>query len=311
MKIYFAPMEGITGYIFRNAHAKYFGGIDKYFTPFITPKKKKGWASKEKNDIMPEHNQGLPVVPQILTNQAQDLIQSAVYLSELGYEEVNFNLGCPSKTVVSKGKGSGLLMDISYLEKFFDTYFCSCEVALSVKTRLGVKDSQEVIALMEMLNQFPFSEIIVHARVQEDYYKKPVNLDAFSQGYSLSNHPLLYNGDINKKDDSDMIRTRFPDLAGVMLGRGLLADPQFAETLKGGTERDFNRFKMFHDDICRGYEEIMSGERNVLFKMKEIWSYMIKSFRCGEKYDKKIKKVKYLDDYRLIVNNLFIDELKD
>lgn len=308
MKIYFAPMEGITGYVFRNAHWKYFGGVDKYFTPFLTPKAKRGWSSKEKNDIWPEHNQGLHVVPQILTNQAKDLVQSAVYMSELGYREVNFNLGCPSKTVVSKGKGSGLLADLSYLEKFFDTYFSTCGVALSVKTRLGLKDPREIAPLAKLLEQFPFSEIILHARVQEDYYKRPVNLDAFSMGYVSLTHPLFYNGDISKREDADHIKTAFPGLCGIMIGRGLLADPQLAQRLRGEEERDLRKWKLFHDEVCLGYEEIMSGERNVLFKMKELWSYMITSFRCGANYEKRIKKAKSLDEYRLAIDNLFIDE---
>lgn len=308
MKIYSAPMEGITGYIYRNAHAKYFGGIDKYFTPFITPKQKKGWSSREKNDILPEHNQNMNIVPQILTRRPQDLIRSAERLSGMGYEEINLNLGCPSKTVVSKGKGSGLLEDLSYLEQFFDEYFRSCNVPLSIKTRLGIRDPREAGPLMELFDRFPFSEVIVHARVQEDYYKKPVNLFTFSESCLLCQHPLIYNGDINKKEDAEMIRERFPEIKGVMIGRGLLCDPQLAERIQGESTKKLVTWKKFHDDICSGYEEEMSGERNVLFKMKELWSYWITSFCCGEKYNKKIKKVKSLDEYRQVVDNLFLEE---
>lgn len=305
MKIYAAPMEGITGYTYRNAHHYYFQGIDKYYTPFLTPKKGKGWTSREKNDIAPEHNADIPVIPQILTNQAEDFIRMAEQLQECGYEEVNLNLGCPSGTVVSKGKGCGFLAEQEKLKYFFDEIFSKLSVRVSVKTRLGMEDPEEIEQLMRIYNQFPIAEVIIHARIYQDFYKKPVNHAAFQKGFLLCRHPVCYNGDIFAIDDFIKLKDNFPTIERVMLGRGLIINPQLAEQILWGTQKDKNKWKKFHDMVCLGYEEIMSGERNVLFKMKELWSYMILMFEDAEKYGKKIKKSRRLKEYKEIVEELF------
>ena len=305
MKYYAAPMEGITGYVYRNAHHHYFKGIDKYFTPFLTPKKGKGWTSKEKNDILPEHNEGIPVVPQILTNQADDFIRMAGQLQDCGYDEVNLNLGCPSGTVVAKGKGCGLLKDTEALREFFEQVFDKVTVKVSVKTRLGLEDPYEIEELMEVYNQFPLSEVIIHARVHKDFYKRPVNLEAFQKGFLMCRHPVCYNGDIFTAEDYKEFCRIFPEVETVMFGRGLIADPQLAEQIRYGENLDKMRWKAFHDEVCQGYEEIMSGERNVLFKMKELWNYMMPEFEGAEKIAKKIKKATRLQDYKQLVEILF------
>ncbi len=306
MKYYGAPMEGITGYIYRNAHAKYFKGIDKYFTPFLTPKPKRVWTPREKNDIIPEHNKEIPLVPQILTNRGDDLAYGANHLYEVyGYAEVNLNLGCPSGTVVSKGKGSGFLREPEKLLHFFDDYFSHCDVPLSVKTRLGMYDAEEIEELMEIYNQFPFTEVILHARVREDFYKNPVRLDGFETGYRLCKHEICYNGDIFCVEDIEKIQERYPKISGIMLGRGLIANPQLAEQTMTGEKKDWNRFKSFLEEICCGYEEILSGNKNALFKLKEIWLYMIHQFDVDKRYEKKIKKVKTLEEYRVLVDAIF------
>lgn len=106
MKIYLAPLEGITGWIFRSAVHECFGGFDKYFVPFIRPNQMGHFSAREKKDILPEHNKGMRTVPQILTNRADDFLRTVEKLKDFGYEEVNLNLGCPSKTVVTKGRGA-------------------------------------------------------------------------------------------------------------------------------------------------------------------------------------------------------------
>ena len=312
MKLYAAPMEGITGYVYRNAHHHYFKGIDKYFTPFLTPKKGKGWTSREKNDILPEHNQGIKVVPQIMTNQAEDFIRIANQLQECGYDEVNLNLGCPSGTVVAKGKGCGFLKDTEVLRAFFEQVFEKVTVKVSVKTRLGLDDPYEIEELMEVYNQFPLYEVIIHARVHKDYYRKPVNRDAFRKGFLMCHHPVCYNGDIFTTEDYRAFCSAFPEVESVMLGRGMTANPQLPEQIGDGEVRDKFRWKAFHDEVCQEYEEIMSGERNVLFKMKELWHYMIPEFEGAEKMGKKIKKVSGLQEYRQLVDLLFQQyELKE
>lgn len=312
MKYYAAPMEGITGYVYRNAHRHYFRGTDKYFTPFLTPKKGKGWTSREKHDVLPEHNQGGWIVPQILTNQSEDFIWMAKRLEECGYKEVNLNLGCPSGTVVSKGKGCGFLADTEKLKYFFDDIFKEVSVKVSVKTRLGMDTPEEIFSLMEIYNQFPLEEVIVHARIRKDFYKRSVNREVFREAMLLCRHPICYNGDIFSKEDYHQFCADFPEVDRIMVGRGLISNPQVIEEFQSNeADRDKKRWKAFHDEICFGYEEIMSGERNVLFKMKELWSYMISMFADSEKYGKKIRKAAKLSEYKVIVNALFQEkELK-
>ena len=310
MQVYVAPLEGITGYIYRNAHAKYFGGADKYFTPFITPKEKRIWTTREMNDIMPSHNTQVNLVPQVLTNRAKDLIFCANDLYQRGYQEINLNLGCPSNTVVAKKKGSGFLKEPVQLCKFFDEYFSGCDIALSIKTRLGMTDYDEFPELVRIYNQFPFSEVIIHARVREDYYKKAANPEEFSFAYEHCRHRLVYNGDIFCEEDYKEIEKRFPEISAVMLGRGLIANPQLTEQIHSGSQRNLFTLKAFLNELRDNYSEVFSGERNVLFKLKEIWSYMAGQFSCIGKYGKKIKKSKSLAEYQAIVDILFEEEMR-
>ena len=311
MEYYAAPMEGITGYVYRNAHHHYFRGTDKYFTPFLTPKRGKGWTSREKNDISPEHNQGIKVVPQILTNQPEDFIRMAAQLEQCGYDEVNLNLGCPSGTVVAKGKGCGFLADPEKLRRFFEIVFQEVSIKISVKTRLGMDAPEEIEQLMEIYNQFPLEEVIIHARIHKDFYRKPVNRESFRKGFLMCKHPVCYNGDIFTVEDFEEFHRKFPEVNRVMFGRGLTANPQLIEQIRYGAILDKKSWKAFHDEVCLGYEEIMSGERNVLFKMKELWNYMAPQFGNSEKVEKKIKKSVRLQEYKRIVDNLFQEhELK-
>ncbi len=304
MKYYAAPMEGITGYVYRNAHHRYYGGMDKYFTPFLTPKAKKGMNSKERNDVIPEHNENIPVVPQILTNRAEDFVSMVERLEAMGYREVNLNLGCPSGTVVSKGKGCGFLADRPKLQDFFEDSMNLMEsrglghVDVSVKTRLGLDDYEEILPLMEIYNQYPLSEVIIHARIHKDFYKRPVNQEAFGQALDMSKHSICYNGDLFSKKEYDAFVKNFPKVDKIMLGRGLIANPGLIEDFQEDKAFDYERFFDFHEEILQGYIEIMSGDRNVLFKMKELWAYMKVLFEGSEKIMKKIRKSNNLAEYR-------------
>lgn len=322
MKYYFAPMEGITGYIYRRAHQTCFYPADKYFTPFISPKhnSKKSFTTRELNDILPEHNQGLHLVPQILTNQSDDFIRVARDLCSYGYEEVNLNLGCPSKTVVTKKKGSGFLVQLPELNRFLDDIFTALDMKISVKTRLGKEDPEEFYPLLEMFNQFPMEELIIHPRIQSDYYKMPVRLETFREAVKLSKNPLCYNGDIFTMEDYRRFCQEFPEVETVMMGRGVLRNPGLlgqivqAEKDSGCNKRieseehitiEKNNLREFHDQIYEEYQRIFSGDRNVLFKMKELWAYMIVLFEESKKYEKMIKKSEKLSAYEMAVNGLF------
>lgn len=171
MKFYMAPLEGITGYVFRNAHYEYFHPADKYFTPFITPGLNSSLKSKALKDVLPENNHGPFIVPQILTNRADEFIYTEKQLGEMGYTEINLNLGCPSGTVVAKGRGSGFLAFRDKLDAFLDEIYSTAEMKISIKTRLGKESAEEFEALLDIYNQYPLEELIIHPRTREDYYR--------------------------------------------------------------------------------------------------------------------------------------------
>ena len=171
MKYYFAPMEGITGYIYRNVHHRFFPGMDKYFSPFISPGTKKTMTPKELRDILPENNQDYTLIPQILTNRSGDFLRLCRDLKEYGYKEVNLNLGCPSGTVVAKKKGAGFLEYPNELDRFLEEIFAGTDLKISIKTRIGKDDPEEFEKLLEIYNKYPLEELIIHPRVQTDYYK--------------------------------------------------------------------------------------------------------------------------------------------
>ncbi len=307
MKCYFAPMEGITGYVYRNAHRKFFKQVDVYFTPFIVPTQNRRFTSREKNDILPEHNEGIRIIPQILTNKGEDFIWTAGELKNYGYNEVNLNLGCPSATVVSKHRGSGFLAEPEKLERFFDQVFSTLNMKVSVKTRIGKDSPDEFYRLMEIYNRFPLEELIIHPRLQRDFYRNEPNWEMFREAVSSSTNPLCYNGNLFTPADFEKFEAAFPTVNRIMLGRGLVANPGLAEEIKTGTRMEKEQLQAFHDEILKGYEQTISGDRNVLFKMKELWAYMIQLFDGSETFVKKIRKSQHLSDYRAAVDNLFLD----
>ncbi|MEG2774083.1 MAG: tRNA-dihydrouridine synthase family protein [Acetivibrio sp.] len=305
MKYYLAPMEGITGYIYRNAYHTFFHNIDKYFTPFIAPNQNKCFNSREFNDILPEHNQGFTVVPQILTNRAEDFIRTSKELKILGYEEVNLNLGCPSRTVVSKNRGAGFLAEPEKLNRFLETIYSECQLKISIKTRLGKDEPQEFYELLKIYNQYPVEELVIHPRVQKDYYKNTPNLTVFGEALKQSKNPVCYNGDLFTTVDYERFISLFPKVEKIMLGRGILANPGLIQQIKGEGIMDKEKLRNFHDKIYRDYQSVLCGNKNVLFKMKELWCYMMASFPNREKDAKKIKKAENLEAYENAVDILF------
>ena len=301
MKIYFAPLEGITGYIYRNAHHSFYGGIDKYFIPFISPNQNRPLTPKEIRDVLPEHNRGVYAVPQILTNRADYFLRAAKELEkEYGYREVNLNLGCPSRTVVSKGKGAGFLAKPKELDAFLQEIFENIKIKVSVKTRTGMESPEEFCLLMEIFNRYPLHELIVHPRVQKDYYNNTPDWQTFAEALHGSKNPVCYNGDIFSLEDYRRLKAEFPAVDRIMLGRGLLRNPALAEEIKAEKREDFvgrERFKAFHDRLYHDYKQVMSGDKNVLFKMKEFWSYAENLFPEEKKLLRAIKKTTKLCDY--------------
>ena len=312
MQFYLAPMEGLTGYVYRNAYHKYFPAADRYFTPFITNKK---MSSRERNDILPEHNEGMTVIPQILTNQAEDFLSLTKELREYGYDTVNLNLGCPSGTVVAKRRGSGLLAWPNTLDAFLDEIFSSCDCRISIKTRLGTTDTDEWEDLLTVYDKYPLEELIIHPRIQKDFYKYTPRMECYRTAYETSRCSLCYNGDIFSPDDFQNLCREFPDTEKVMLGRGVLQNPWLIGMLRsadpaGGeaSAPDKELLHAFCEDLCAGYARVISGDKNVLFKLKALWIYLGMSFTNPQKYLKKIKKANRLAEYEEAVDALFREQ---
>lgn len=307
MRYYFAPLEGITNALYRNAWRAQFSPADRYFTPFITPTESQGLHTKELRDVQPEWNRGLDLVPQLLTNRPEPFIAAARKLQQLGYEEVNLNLGCPSGTVVAKRKGSGLLAEWDLLEPLLDGIFAALpDLRISIKTRLGKDDPEEFPELMELYNRYPVSELIIHPRIQRDFYRGPVRTVWFARGLDMATMPVCYNGDLFTAEDVAAFQRRFPAVDRVMLGRGLIANPGLLGELRGEAPIGREAFRAFHDRLYRDYQGALSGEKQVLHKMKELWSYWQASFTGCEKAMKRLRKAQHLTEYEGAVDYLFV-----
>lgn len=383
MQLYFAPLEGITGHLLRQIHRKQYEGIDKYFAPFVTPGLEKHLRKKGFADLLPENNEGTVLVPQILTNQADGFLETARALADMGYHEINLNLGCPSGTVTAKGRGAGFLAFPDELDRFLDRIYSARETVngewqISVKTRIGKLSAEEWPRLLSIYNQYPISELIVHPRVQTDLYRNLPNLEAFAYAVRESRILPVYNGDIFDPGKYLIFRERFPEVRAVMLGRGLLHDPALAERIRlaevklseyGEHARESElpvteqprpecaeelprseyageqprseyagelscretlrspagepghtgtslppqreRLRRYHDTILAAYEDYMSGDRNVLFKMKELWFYLSRDFKNEKKLLKQIRKCQRLTDYRAIVDAAWSDYIEE
>ena len=302
MKIYFAPLEGITGYIFRNAYNDIYGHIDKYFAPFISPSEKCPMTPRERKDIDPGNNTGINLVPQILTCRSEHFIEAARELQLLGYKEVNLNLGCPSGTVCAKGKGAGFLPETLALQRFLDdiyAYAASDNMKISIKTRLGYFDPDEFYDLVDIFNGFPVSELIIHPRIRSDFYKGMIRKEYYAFAMEHSKSPLVYNGNIFTVNDYKDLSVSFgisPD--PVMSGRGLITDPSLSDKLKGFTpDSDLVKLKRLHDTVYHGYQEVMSPDINGLDKMRELWSYWQVLFDGRDRDIKRLMKAKKYAEY--------------
>lgn len=312
MQFYLAPMEAVTGFVYRNVYHSMFGDMDKYFAPFITPTQKKILKTRERKDVAPENNAGMYMVPQILTNQAEQFIETCEFLAQKGYREINLNLGCPAATVVTKGRGSGFLGETVKLERFFDEVFRwnseldeNQRFDISVKTRLGLEDAEEFEEILQIYNQYPLKEVIIHPRVRRDFYKGKPDLDAFAKALEACKHPVCYNGDIFTREDYVNLINRFPGINRIMLGRGIIANPGLVREIKTGQKITKEELRQYHDALYAGYLADLGAETDVLFKMKEVWFYLGTNFQDSDKIIKKIHKAKKPEEYKMVVRELW------
>lgn len=297
---YLAPLEGITTFIYRKIYHEMFGGMEKYFSPFLAPASSHHFKNRDKRDILPENNGGVPLVPQVLTNNADAFLFAAGCLREYGYNEINLNLGCPSGTVAAKGKGAGFLAYPEELDRFLDRVFAGTDAAVSIKSRLGIERPQEFLELMKIYNKYPVHELTIHPRVQKDFYKNRPDWDMFERALEISRNPLCYNGDINTCEDYERFRKRFPGVERIMIGRGIIADPGLLRQIRSGEMASEREVLEFLERLCEAYEQIMPGGP-ALFKMKEIWSYLCREREDGRKLWKKIRKTGNLPEYKKII----------
>jgi len=308
MKFYLAPMEGITGFVYRNSYEQFFHNIDKYFTPFIVPTSSKSFKTKELRDILPENNKGIYIVPQILTNDSEGFINTAEKLQYLGYNEINLNLGCPSGTVVSKGRGSGFLAKRDELDKFLDEIYKKDDIEISVKTRIGRDEPEEFYEVIKIYNKYPIKELIIHPRTRRDFYGNTPNLEVFKDALSLSTNPVCYNGDIFTLENYKNFKSEFSEVNEIMLGRGILANPGLIDEIIDNKLLDKKILKDFHDDILFNYREVFKDDNIALYRMKELWGYMIYIFSDNKKYSKKIKKSQNINNYQEAILDLFNEQ---
>ena len=301
----FAPLDGITKRVFRQVWHKHFGGADRYFVPFLSPTDQHVITPRDRREL--ENPEGLPQVPQVMAKRAADFVWAAGALADMGYREVNLNLGCPSGTVTAKGKGAGFLARPVELGAFFEEVFPAAGLPVSVKTRLGFRDEGEFPVLLEIFNRYPLKELIVHARVREDFYKKPARLTVFAAALPVICAPVVYNGDLFTAEDVDAFARRFPQVEAVMLGRGLLMDPALPRKLAGGPAASREELQVFTQTLYRGYQEAYGHAGSAAQRMKELWFYLIRLFDSGEKYDRRMRRVKSPGEYEALEAGIFRD----
>ena len=287
-KLYLAPMEELTGYVFRNTLARHFGCVDKYFTPFISPDNRI-MKTRSAEEILPSHNEGLPVVPQLLTNDAEQFNEAAKLLAGMGYTELNINFGCPSNTVTSKFKGSGILRDPELMDRFLDGVFNGVGTAfadypdlrISVKTRVGYNETSDFEKVCDVLAKYPFCEIIVHPRLKKDLYKGPIRMEMFDMACSKLSTDIVYNGDIFSSDNLRLLDSGFSStdppypgrITAMMIGRGAVADPGIFRQVRTGEKTTTAELYDFLEDLYETYKKAL-GSGNAISKMKEVWSYV-------------------------------------
>ena len=302
-----APMEGITGHTLRRVHAECFGALDRYYTPFLPPPRVgSSFGGKHFKEIDPANNEGLNVIPQLLTKNADEFVWAARQLAELGYREVNLNLGCPSGTVVSKGKGSGFFRNLDELEVFLRDVCERSPLPVSVKTRLGLENDAEYERILDLYCSLPLAELIVHPRVQKDRYTGSPRQERYGDTLARAPFPVAYNGDIFVPEDASALCAAYPATRHVMLGRGLLANPALARMLAGGAPASAIELRQFHDRLFDAYQDEIGG--NAVFRMKEWWFYAKCAFADPMAVHRAVRKARKVEEYEVAVEEIFRGE---
>jgi tRNA-dihydrouridine synthase B len=304
-----APLKGITDAIFRTTYAEFFQGIDWAVTPFLTTVKGMRIKPSHLKAVLPENNPLMPVVPQIISKCAENFVSLAQALFDLGYDTVNWNLGCPYPMVAKKGRGAGLLNNPEAVEAFLDRVLPVLTGRLSIKMRLGRQRADEIETLLPLMDRFPIESITIHPRTGAQMYTGRPDLDAFERCLAMTRHKVIYNGDIVCKTGFDGLRDRFGQIGTWMIGRGVMADPFLPAVLKGyslAAEDCTRRFRGFHDRLLDRYRTALFGPGHVLDRMKGLWTYFSNGFEQGPAIRKRIHKSQEMDQYCQVVDQ-FLD----
>ncbi|CAA0152073.1 tRNA dihydrouridine synthase [Tenacibaculum maritimum] len=307
-----SPLQGFTDFRFRNAQNKYFGGIDTFYAPYIRLNGKMKIKSSYDKDLQLENNKTLEVIPQIITNKVEEFLFVAKYVQELGYKELNWNLGCPYPMVTKSGMGSGLIANRAKIDAILDQVHHETDIVVSMKMRLGYENSNEILSTFPILEKYPLKNVAIHARIGKQLYKGGVDLNAFQKCIDTSKHLLYYNGDITSIEEFKKIQQRFPTIKHFMIGRGLIADPFLPSMIKENTTEypkdRWSIFRDFHEEIYQQYDAALSGPTPIKMKMLGFWEYFSKSFSNPHKTYKKIKKATSPQKYQQAVKEILDNE---
>lgn len=298
LRVDMAPLEGLSQVVFRRVWQRHFGGVDRLFIPFFSPTSHHLMTRRERRELDMEAQGPLPAVPQVMTRRAEDFLWACGVLRDMGYREVNLNLGCPSGTVTAKGKGCGFLARPEALAAFFDAVFEKTPLPVSVKTRLGYDRAEEFPALLALFNRYPLSCLILHPRIRQDKYSGPLRYDLFALALSQSRCPVCFNGDLNTPSQVQALQERFPALRHVMIGRGLMADPALGRKLRGGDGAQRAELAAFLDDLYQSYTDFYGGQAApAAQRMREIWFYLIHLFDDPEQLCRRMRRFRTVEEY--------------
>ena len=312
MNYYAAPMEGLTDRIWRQVHQKWFGAADapmRYYAPFLSPPENRVLIPKKMAELAPEANAGTVVIPQLLARDGELAAWMIGEVRKLGYTEVNLNFGCPSGTVTAKGKGAGMLRDPARLDAFLDAVFSAVEGPVSVKTRIGVQKPEEFAALLDIYNRYPICELTIHPRVMKQLYRGQADRAAFAAALPECQMPVCYNGDVTTPEELHALEAEFPQLSGIMVGRGLIADPALFRRARGGAPASREELRGYCDDLYHGYTEAFGAASCAVSRMKAHWFYLVHRFEGADPLEKPLRKAREGWEYETVVNQIFTRQL--
>lgn len=304
-----SPLQGYTDFRFRNAFHRIFGGIDTFYAPYIRLNGKLEIKSSYHRDLLPENNEVPEIIPQVMTASAEEFLFVSKYVQELGYKELNWNLGCPYPMACKKGMGSGLIADAAKIDEILNRVHQESDIIVSMKMRMGFHHPKEILDVFPILDKYPIKNVAIHARIGKQLYKGAVDLESFDETIKHTKHKVYYNGDITTVAKFREMRDRYPSISHFMIGRGLIADP-FLPTMIQSDNATYpeNRVALleeFHDTLFTQYDSALSGASHVVSKMLNFWEYYALGFSNPQKTFKKIKKAKNIIGYKIAVKEIF------